>query len=318
MFMMSSTTLRKPVLGNRSGRKNRAFPYLMILPYFGLYAVFGLFPILSTFSLSFYDWNGVGERIFIGFENYLSLVKDSLFWTTVLNTGILALLTIPLQILLGFALAAVLSSKKLPCRKVFRFSNFLPYITNSVAIGMIFSVLFTWRGGMINTILKSLGLISKEIYWTGKPWPARFLVAIMLLWKNTGYTSLFFAAGITNINPSLYEAAELDGATTLQKHIYVTLPLLKNVMRFVVLTTTIGLLQLFDELYNLFSGTATNAQVLVGGPKNSCLTTVWYMYDKGFGSVVKLGYASAIAYGLFVIIMVVTLVINKAVEGKDS
>ena len=315
--MMTSITPRKSAFGRAGRGRNRVFPYMMTLPYFVLYAVFGLFPIIFTLVISFYDWNGVGDKIFVGFENYVSLVKDSLFWTTILNTGILALLTIPLQIVIGFSLAALLSSKTMPLRKVFRFSNFLPYITNSVAIGMIFSVLFTWRGGMVNTILKDLGLITKEIYWTGKCWPARIMVAIMLIWKNAGYTSLFFSAGITSINPGLYEAAELDGATGLKKHLYITLPLTKNVMRFVVLTTTIGLLQLFDELYNLFSGTATNAKVLVGGPQNSCLTTVWYLYDKGFGSVVKLGYASAIAYGLFLIIMVTTLIINKAVEERD-
>ena len=155
---------------------------------------------------------------------------------------------------------------------------------------MIFSVLFTWRGGVVNQALRLLGLISKDIYWTGKPWPARIL----------------------------YEAAELDGANGFQRHVYITLPMLKNVIRFVVLTSSIGLLQLFDELYNLFSGTATNAQVLVGGPRNAALTTVWYMYDKGFGSVVELGYASAIAYGLFIVILVLTVIINKALEGRRS
>lgn len=293
------------------------FPYLMTLPYFLTYALFGLFPILYTFYLSFFGWNGVSERLFIGLSNYSRLFQDQLFWTTILNTLILAVFTLPVQLVAGFALASILSAKNMPLKKTSRFINFLPYITNSVAIGMIFSVLFTWHGGMVNEILSSLGLITQDIYWTGKPWPARAMVAIMLIWKNTGYTSLFFAAGITNINPNLYEAAEIDGSSQFQKHIYITLPMLKNVMRFVVLTTTIGLLQLFDELYCLFSGTASNAPVLVGGPRNSVLTTVWYMYDKGFGSVVDMGYASSIAYGLFIVIMIITLVVNRAMDGRN-
>ena len=308
----------QPSRKDRRHIKRTAFPYLMTLPYFLIYALFGLFPIIYTFFLSFYDWNGVAARAFIGLNNYIRLAGDPVFWTTLLNTLILAVFTLPLQLVLGFALAAVLSGKAMPLKKTFRFFNFLPYITNSVAIGMIFSVLFTWRGGVVNQALRLLGLISKDIYWTGKPWPARIMVAIMLIWKNTGYTSLFFAAGITNINPALYEAAELDGASSFKRHLYITLPMLKNVIRFVVLTSSIGLLQLFDELYNLFSGTATNAQVLVGGPRNAALTTVWYMYDKGFGSVVELGYASSIAYGLFIVILLLTVIINKVLEGRRS
>lgn len=312
----SMATSGKRIERRRPMRKNRAFPYLMTLPYYVIYAVFGLFPIIYTFYLSFFDWNGVGEKVFSGISNYARLFSDTLFWKTILNTLILAGLTLPVQMFMGFSLAAALSSKHMVLKKTFRFVNFLPYITNSVAIGMIFSVLFTWRGGMINEILSALGLISKDIYWTGQPWPARFMVALMLLWKNTGYTSLFFAAGITNINPNLYEAAEIDGANQLQRHLHITLPLTKNVMRFVVLTTTIGLLQLFDELFNLFSGTASNAVTLVGGPKNAVLTTVWYMYDKGFGSVVEMGYASSIAYGLFIIILAFTFLINRSLEGR--
>lgn len=314
--MTSMATPGKFIEKHKPNRRNRAFPYLMTLPYYVIYAVFGLFPVIYTFYLSFFDWKGVGEKLFVGLDNYARLITDTLFWKTIGNTLILAVFTLPLQMIMGFALAAVLSNKNMVLKKTFRFVNFLPYITNTVAIGMIFSVLFTWRGGMINEILEGLGLISKPIYWTGKPWPARFMVAFMLLWKNTGYTSLFFAAGITNINPNLYEAAELDGANQFQRHLYITFPLTKNVMRFVVLTTSIGLLQLFDELFNLFTGTGSNAATLVGGPKNSVLTTVWYMYDKGFGSVVEMGYASAIAYGLFVIILIFTFIINKSLEGR--
>ena len=122
---------------SRKGRKHiksTAFPYLMTLPYFLIYALFGLFPIIYTFFLSFYDWNGVAAKAFVGLSNYVRLAGDPVFWTTLLNTLILAVFALPLQLLLGFALAAVLSGKAMPLKKTFRFFNFLPYITNSVAI----------------------------------------------------------------------------------------------------------------------------------------------------------------------------------------
>jgi len=304
---------------NKNGSMGRkVFPYLMVSPYFIVYIIFGLFPILYTFYLSFFKWDGISSKIFIGLSNYKTLISDVLFYKTLVNSAILALLTLPFQLIMGFLIARVLTSKNTPMKNAFRLMNFLPYITNSIAVGLLFSVLFTWNGGPVNNILMFLGLIKENIFWTGNAWPARIMVAIMLIWQNSGYTALFFMAGITNINPVLFEAAEIDGVNSIQRDLYITIPLLKNISRFVVLTGIIGLLQLFDSIFCLFSGVASNAPVITGGPDNAVLTTVWYLYQNGFGSVTRMGYASAIAYGLFAAILVITMVINRIFyEGEQ-
>lgn len=300
------------------GTGPRLFPYLMTSPYFIIYFVFGMFPILYTLYLSFFEWNGVSEKIYVGLANYKTLLLDGLFHKTLLNTAILALFILPFQLFFGFMIARILTSKFMPLKNLFRLANFLPYITNAVAVGLVFSVLFTWQRGPINEILKFFGLIQKDIFWTGQEWPARALVAIMMVWREAGYTALFFMAGIMNVDPGLFEAAEIDGANAFQKTIYITIPMLKSVFRFVVLTSIIGLLQLFDALFALFSGVASNALVMTGGPNNAVLTTVWYLYSNGFGSVTRMGYASTIAYGLFAVILIITLVTNRALFKSED
>jgi len=277
-----------------------------------------MFPILYTLYLSFFEWNGVSEKIYVGLANYKTLLLDGLFHKTLLNTAILALFILPFQLFFGFMIARILTSKFMPLKNLFRLANFLPYITNAVAVGLVFSVLFTWQRGPINEILKFFGLIQKDIFWTGQEWPARALVAIMMVWREAGYTALFFMAGIMNVDPGLFEAAEIDGANAFQKTIYITIPMLKSVFRFVVLTSIIGLLQLFDALFALFSGVASNALVMTGGPNNAVLTTVWYLYSNGFGSVTRMGYASTIAYGLFAVILIITLVTNRALFKSED
>ena len=300
------------------GTGHRVFPYLMTSPYFVIYAVFGLFPILYTLYLSFFEWNGVSAKIFIGLGNYKTMLMDGLFLKTLLNTAILAMFILPFQLFFGFMIARILTSKFMPLKNLFRLANFLPYITNAVAVGLVFSVLFTWQRGPINEILKFFGLIQKDIFWTGQEWPARALVAIMMVWREAGYTALFFMAGIMNVDPGLFEAAEIDGANAFQKTIYITIPMLKSVFRFAVLTSIIGLLQLFDALFCLFSGVASNAQIMTGGPDNAVLTTVWYLYSNGFGSVSRMGYASTIAYGLFAVILIITLITNRVLFKSED
>lgn len=227
-------------------------------------------------------------------------------------------MVLPIQIVMGLLLAVMLNSPKMIANRVFRLINFLPYITTSVATGMIFSILFDWQHGMINFMLKSIGLIGDNIFWMGSPWPARIMVAIILLWKNMGYTALFFMAGITNINPDLFESARMDGANAFQVLIKITIPLLRTVMRFVILTTLIGCLQLFDEVFVVFSGAGGRAAALVGGPKNAALTVVWYLYNMGFGIVGKYGYAATIGYGMFVVVVVVTLTMNRVIFRRGE
>jgi multiple sugar transport system permease protein/cellobiose transport system permease protein len=290
-------------------------PYFFITPYFLIYLAFSLFPIIFTLYISFTSWNGFNSPVFIGIKNYLTLVADRRFYVALTNTLILMLMIIPLQIGLGMILAVLLSSKKMAGKGAFRLLNFLPYLTTPVAMGIIFTIIFDWQFGAVNQVLVALGVVKENVNWLGRPWPARIMVSLVTVWKYYGYTAVLFIAGITNINPSLYEAAEIDGASGAQKFLRITLPLLRPTIIFVVLTTMIGCFQIFDEPLMIFAGGGQGA--MVGGPNNAVLTGIWMLYDTAFGNILRFGYASTVAYGLFALIAILTIGVNKLLQWRE-
>jgi cellobiose transport system permease protein len=291
-------------------------PYLFIAPYFLIYFAFSLFPIVFTLYISFTSWNGFTSPVFVGIKNYLLLVADKRFYGALVNTLILMLMIIPIQIGLGMLLAVLLSSNRMIGKDTFRLLNFLPYLTTPVAMGIIFTILFDWQFGAVNQALTALGLVRENVNWLGRPWPARIMVSLVTIWKYYGYTAVLFVAGITNINPSLYEAAEIDGASGPQKFMRITVPMLKPTIIFVVLTTMIGCFQIFDEPLMIFSSAGQSA--MVGGPDNAVLTGIWMLYDTAFGNILRFGYASTVAYGLFAFIAVLTIGVNKLLQRRED
>lgn len=297
----------------KNGRRKifnvKTMPYWFIAPFIIIYVVFQLAPVVYTFVISLFDWNGFdsSNKILVWLQNYGSLLKDTRFWRALLNTVELMIMIIPLELVIGMLLAILLYEKSTKGKGVFRLLCFLPYITAPVAIGVIFSILFETNYGMINKMLKMIGLAG--VGWTTAAFPAKCLVALVVIWQNFGYTAVLFMAGLTNINTDLLEASEIDGATNWQRFRYITLPLLKPTVVFVVLTTMINCFQLFDIPYLLFPN-------VVGGPDNSVLTGMGLMFDTAFGSVSKYGYGAAISYALFLFIAIISWVSNKLMEEK--
>lgn len=293
-------------------RNQKIAPYLFILPYCLIFAAFSIFPIFFSAGISLTDWTAANSPTFIGLSNYAEIFKDARFYKALFNTVLLMVMIIPAQLILGFLMAIILNDKLMVLKKVFRLLNFLPYLTTPIALGVIFSILFEPNFGTINHILGLIGL--EGVKWTTAVGPSRVLVAMITVWRYAGYTAVLFMAGLTNINTDIYEASEIDGADFWQRIRYITLPLLKPVIIFVILSTLIGCFQIFEEPFMIFYV----GNRLVGGPENSVLTGVWYFYDTAFNNQFRSGYASAIAVCLFVFIAVISFAINRLLSGKEE
>jgi len=301
---------------SRARKAQRWAPYFFVSPFFLIFGIFSLFPILFTLYISLTDWSLNGAPQWVGLANYAEALQDSRFYDALFNTVLFMILIIPPQIVIALFISVLLTNGKVPFVGAFRLVNFLPYITTSVAVGLIFGILFDWNFGSVNSMLAKLGLIQENVNWLGQPWPSRFVVALITVWKYFGYTAVMFLVGITGISKQLYEAADLDGATKMQQFRYVTLPMLRPVMVFVILTTMIGCFQIFDEPYMLFTGMGST---VVGGPEGAALTGTWLVYDNVFGSLTRFGYGSSIAYMLFLFICLVSFATFRLMnKGEDA
>lgn len=293
---------------NKKYSKTGKFGYFFVAPYLILYLVFGLFPILFTLAISFTDWTGIGSYQFIGLKNYQTIFsKDSYFLKSIVNTVVLMLGYIPILLIGGLMLSSAIFDKTLRGKRFFQFSNFLPYITTPVAVGILFSLLFDWSTGIINRLLMELGVLSQELNWLGSPGLARIVVIIMVVWKLLGYHMIIFLAGLTNISPELYEAARVDGASKIQELVYITMPMMRNILAFLLITDIINGFQLVEEPMLLFTGWMGSGG-LVGGPDKSCYTAIWNMYDTAFVTKMNLSQGSALAYGVFLFIIGFSLI----------
>lgn len=292
-------------------KKQQIAPYFFVTPYFLVFLMFSLFPIIYTFYISLVDWSGISKPEFIGLANYVTLFKDKRFWHALVNNFQFVILILPIQLSISFLIALLLNHKLMVWKKGFRILSFLPYLTTPVALGVIFGILFDSHTGQINTLIESLGGVA--VAWTTKPWPAKIMIVLITIWRYAGYTSILFMAGMTNIDPQLYEASEIDGASFWKQVRYITLPLLKPIAVFVIVTNLIGNFQMFEEPYMIF----TSAANMVGGPNDSVLTGVWYFYDTAFSNQLRFGYGAAIGVGMFAVIAVLSLTVNKLMRRGE-
>ena len=294
-------------------------PYIFISPFFILFFIFGLFPILFNMYLSFQSWQpgtGLGDMQFVGWRNYTDNLTDPTFWMSLKNTAILAVMSgLPQHLLaipLAFAVYGVLKKMQNLVTAVY----FLPYITSIVAISVIFFTLFSWQYGVINAALNALhhlpligGLFpADKINWLGEKQYVQPAVAMVVIWRYTGWNMLLYLAGLQAIPGDLYEAAAVDGATGGQQFRYITLPLLRPTMFLAITLSLIGGLQLFEEPF-ILTGTG-------GGAGQQALTTVMYMY-RTYANYSDAGVASAMSWLLFLVIGVLTL-INNRVFGRSG
>lgn len=297
--------------------KKNKWPYLFCMPFLLAYGLFMLFPMIYSFYLSLFDYNGIVEKHFVGFSNYVMLLtKDKLFWKALGNTVLIMLMSLPTNLILGLILAWMLF-RLAKGRRGFQVINFLPYITTPVAIGFIFSYIFDWHSGIFNAMLTHFGILEENYYWLQNTWSARLIVALMIVWRNLGYCTTIYLSGLTSISKEYYEAAAIDGAGKVKTLWYIALPLLKNTSIFLFITSMIGGFQMFDEPVQLYSGWSAAASN-VGGPDYSVLTMIWKFYDNAFGSSTRLGYGAAIAYTLFVIIGICSMISFVVSSRKES
>lgn len=293
--------------------KRKLAPYFMILPYFAAFAAFHIFPIVFSFFISFTSWNGISAaKEFTGLANYVrALTKDSFFFVSLKNTLLLTALIIPGQVFMGLLMACLLKDfVGSRVRRGFQLVNFLPYITTSVALAIIFQLMFDWKNGIVNGVLNLFGI--QSVYWLGKGWPTRIVVAVMEVWKNYGYAMIMYMAGLSTIPEELYEAARMDGASWLKSFRYITVPLLRPIFAFTITTSMIGVLNLFDGPQLLFSG----MNQPLGGPARSVLTMMVRFYEASFLNF-EFGYGSAIAYLFFLLVTVLSGLLVRLFREKD-
>lgn len=287
-------------------------PYLLIAPYMLVYFAFSMFPIIFSFIISFTNWNGAFTPEFCGLDNYIRIfTKDILFLKSLKNTVILLFMIMPFQLGIGLLMACLLKDFFRRARRGFQLINFLPYPTTSVAVGIIFQLLFATKSGFVNEMLRLIGIDGP--YWLGVPWLSRVVVAIMEIWKQYGYMMIMFLSGLSTIPEELYEAARIDGAKWYQSFLRITIPMLRPIFAFCVTTSMIASFNLFDSPQLLFQGLAQP----LGGPDRSVLTVVMRFYEASF-QVFEFGFGSAIAYCLFVIISILSFVMVRALNGKEA
>ncbi|MEA2067490.1 MAG: sugar ABC transporter permease [Thermotogota bacterium] len=280
---------------------------LFIGPSITLMFIFLIIPIFFSFFLSLtnfgafamYDWS---KASFIGFENFTELFKDELFWKALFNTFYCLIVALPVTVILALGSAIMLNREQTYFKNFFKVSYYLTFITNTVAIAIVWRWILNSQYGIMNYLLGLIGIEGPN--WLGDPAWTMPSVIMLVVWRAIGYNMILFLAGLQNIPEYLYEVAELDGATRWQKFIHVTLPMLRPTMLFVTVMMIIGYLQLFQEPYMLTGG----------GPLNSTLSIVLYLYEQGF-QYFNLGYASTIAVILFLIIMGMTLLRMRATKS---
>lgn len=270
--------------------------YFFISPFFILFAIFGLFPMLFSFYLAFFKWNGLGDMVYVGVDNFRIIFSDHIFFEAIKNTFIIGLLGTAPQIIVGILLAFALNSTLIRYRNVFRTMIFLPYVTSIVAVAIIFGVIFSnQEAGFINYILSFFNV--DPIRWDVQNWPVKIAISTMVFWRWVGYNTIIFLAGMQSIPTTLYEAAKIDGATVWQQIRLITIPMLKPTITFVVFTATIGALQLFTE-----------PLVFLGrGLRQEGITMVSYLWKDAFVHN-AFGTASASAIVLFLIIILITAI----------
>ena len=275
--------------------KKSRWAYVFISPFYILFAIFGLYPMLLSFYLSFTRWKGVGDMEFAGLVNFRLIPIDRVFWQSMMNGVILFLLYVPIMLFLALALAVILNSGKIKGFRIFRTIIFLPFITNMVAAGFSFRILLEKQHGLINMLLRIFGI--PTIPWLESIWWARVSLSLLIIWAWLGYNMVIMLAGLQTIDRDFTEAAMVDGATPIQAFFKITVPLMRPVILFCLITSTIGSFGLFPEVTTLTGG----------GPVNATITPLVRIYGVAFNSY-QFGYASALAYAFFAMIFLLTVI----------
>jgi multiple sugar transport system permease protein len=287
---------------NRAIQNDTPYAIAMLAPNIILFFIFMLFPIIWTLVMSLSKYDLITPMQFIGLDNYINIFKDEVALECLRNTMVFTFITVPVGMVISLILAVLLDSG-IHLKKAYRAAFFLPSITSWVAIAVVWQWLFNPEFGLINYFLSFLGV--PPIQWLTTSKLSLVSICIVCIWKNVGYSMMLFLAGLQSISNVYYEASDLDGASPLQKFIHITIPLLTPTTFFVFVTSIISAFQTFDVV-NLMTK---------GGPGRSSSLLAHYLYQTAF-KYMKMGYASALAYLLFFVIMIITI-INMRFEKKS-
>lgn len=286
------------------------YGYVFIAPFWIIFLVFSIYPVLLTFYYSFTNYSGSGEAEVVGLANYKRLLTDTYFVEAFFNTWKIWGVNFALQIGLALILAMIFSDMRMKLKGLafFRSIFYLPNLITISSVALLFGILLDWQHGSLNMMLLKLGIISDPINWLNEPTTAQLSVSLILTWMWFGHSFIVVMAGVSGISKDYYEAALIDGANRWQTFSKITIPLLKPILLYIMITSLIGGLQLFDLPMLLTDG--------IGSPDGSLNTMVLYLYNQAF-KYNNYGYAAAVAYGLFVITLIFSAFIFKGMYGKE-
>jgi len=293
-------------------------PYMLLAPFLILFLVFGLFPLGFSLFLAFQTWEpsaGLDSMKFVGWENFIFTLQDEWFWKSLRNTAWLALVSGVPQHLVAIPLACFIHNSFKRWRNAVIGAYFLPYITSTVAIAMMFSSLFSTDYGLINQALVSFQALwpwagtTHPIDWLGQAENIKPAIAFVVFWRYVGFNTVLYLAALQTIPKDIYEAATMDGANAWRQFFYITLPSLKPMIFFGITLTLIGGLQLFEEPFILTGGR--------GGTDQAGMTTAMYMYRTAF-EFNDFGTASALSWLLFLVVALLTWITNRAFKPKGG
>lgn len=297
----SAARTRRRFSGPRTRRK--LAPYLFVLPFVVIFLAFSVYPLIFTARLSFTNWHGTGAAEWVGWGNYAYLLSSPAFWSSLGNSAVLWLLIVPVQLVLAVIVAVLLDSAKLRLRGMYRVAFIVPFVTPLVAVAQIWVVLFDQDHGAVNALLGAVGL--PDVGWlTTSAW-AKPTLALLFLWKTTGFIVIILLSGLQSIDRSMYEAADLDGASPARQLWSITVPLLRRTIMFAVVLQTLAVFQMFAEPF----------VVTQGGPYNSTTTAGYYLYNHITRA--DLGTGAANSFLLVILVMILSLAFVRLLRAKD-
>ncbi|MFC4387938.1 carbohydrate ABC transporter permease [Gracilibacillus marinus] len=298
----TTSNQKKPILQRL--KRNYIGWLFILLSIIGI-SLFYFYPMIQAFLLSLQS--GMGANLdYVGFDNYVRLFNDPTFITALTNTVLYLLIQVPVMIVLALIFSVLLNDPTLKFKGFFRTAIFLPAVTSLVAYAVIFKYLFG-NNGLVNDFLINLNLISSPIAWLSDPFWAKVTIIIAITWRWTGYNMIFYLSALQNVDRSMYEAARIDGASAFQQFFFITIPLLKPIILFTSIVSTIGTLQLFDEVMNITSG----------GPGNSTMTISMYIYNLSFEYTPDFGYAATVSYVILILVVILSFIQFKVAGDKE-
>ena len=274
--------------------KNRMI-YLLISPFFFIYGIFWIFPIFYSFFLSFHKWGGVGEKKFVGLFYFQHLLQDSTFLLSIKNTLIIWVLSTIPMVIIAVILAFLLNGAFLKGKNFFRTVYYLPNITSTVAIAIVFANIFGNKYGILNFLISRLGF--DPVQWMSLTWGVHVAIAAIVIWRWTGYNAIILLAGLQKISSSLYEAASLDGATKIQQFFHITLPMVSPTLFVVMIMRLMASIKVYDLIYMM---------VDQSNPALTSAQSLMYLFYRESFVAGNRGYASAIVVWTVLLIGVIT------------